>query len=117
MKTGIILLVVIALLSIIGTVIPQGNPEDFYLHSYSGFWSKIILACDFDEVFSAWWYLLITGLLLINLFLCSITRFKSIFEKSFKDPAIEPKLANYKTWIKVKDHNLSIFEKLNIKKH
>ena len=117
MKTGIILLVVIALLSIIGTVIPQGNPEDFYLHSYSGFWSKIILACDFDEVFSAWWYILITGLLLINLFLCSINRFKSIFEKSFKDPAIEPKLANYKTWIRVKDHNLSIFEKLNIKNY
>lgn len=68
MKTGIILLVVIALLSIIGTVIPQGNAEEFYLNSYSEPMAKIILACDFDKVYSAWWYVLLSVLLLINLF-------------------------------------------------
>lgn len=68
MKTGIILLVVIALLSVIGTVIPQGNQEEFYLQSYSNTWAKLILLCDFDKVFSAWWYILITILLLINFF-------------------------------------------------
>ena len=115
MKTGIILLVVIALLSIIGTVIPQGNPEEFYLHSYSNFWAKLILACDFDKVFSAWWYILITGLLLINLFLCSVNRFKIIFEKSFKEPEIEPRLKNYQSWTRVKDDDLIIFKKLNIR--
>ena len=117
MKTGIILLVVIAILSIIGTVIPQGNQEDFYLQSYSTFWAKIILVCDFDKVYSSWWYIFLTGLLLINLFLCSVTRFKQIFEKSFKDPDIEPKLKNYQTWTKVKDDELGIFKKLNIRNH
>lgn len=76
MKTGIILLVVIALLSIIGTVIPQGNVEEFYLNFYSPAMAKIILACDFDKVYSSWWYILLTVLLLINLFLCSVNRLK-----------------------------------------
>lgn len=117
MKTGIILLVVIALLSIIGTVIPQGNAEEFYLNSYSEPMAKIILACDFDKVYSAWWYVLLSVLLLINLFLCSVNRFKTVFEKSFNDPDLEPRVKNYKSWIKVKNDDLSIFEKLNIKNY
>lgn len=117
MKTGIILLVIIALLSIIGTVIPQGNVEDFYLHSYSPTMAKIILACDFDKVYSAWWYILLSVLLLINLFLCSVNRFKIIFEKSFKEPDLEPRLLNYKSWIRIKNGDLSIFDKLNIKNY
>lgn len=115
MKTGIILLVVIALLSIIGTVIPQGNPEEFYLHSYSNFWAKLILACDFDKVYSSWWFILLTVLLLINLFLCSVNRFKIIFDKSFNDPELRPRLKNYQSWTRVKDDDLSIFKKLNIR--
>lgn len=106
MKTGIILLVVIALLSIIGTLIPQGNVEEFYTQSYSQIWAKIILVCDFDKVYSSWWYIFLTGLLLINLFLCSVNRFKVIFEKSFKDPEILPKLKNYESWIRVKDEGI-----------
>lgn len=117
MKTGIILLVIIALLSIIGTVIPQGNVEDFYLHSYSPTMAKLILACDFDKVYSAWWYILLSVLLLINLFLCSVNRFKIIFEKSFKEPDLKPRLANYNSWIRIKNGNLSIFDKLNIKNY
>ncbi len=115
MKTGIILLVVIALLSIIGTVIPQGNVEEFYLNSYSPAMAKIILACDFDNVYFAWWYILLSGLLLINLFLCSVNRFKTIFEKSFNDPELKPRVKNYKSWIRIKNDDLSIFEKLKIK--
>lgn len=116
MKTGIILLVVIALLSIIGTVIPQGNQAEFYLHSYSKFWSGLILAFDFDKVYSSWWYILLTVLLLINLFFCSIKRFKPILKKSFKDPVLKPKLKNYRDWTRVKD-DLTIFKKLGIKNY
>ena len=116
MKIGIILLVVIALLSIIGTVIPQGNAEEFYLHSYSEPMAKIILACDFDKVYSAWWYVLLSVLLLINLFFCSVNRFKTVFEKSFNDPDLEPRVKNYESWIRVKE-DLSIFEKLKIKNY
>lgn len=117
MKTGIILLVVIALLSIIGTVIPQGNVEEFYLNFYSPAMAKIILSCEFDKVYFSWWYILLTVLLLINLFLCSVNRFKIIFDKSFNDPELRPRLKNYKSWIKVKNDDLLIFKKLNIKNY
>lgn len=95
MKTGIILLVIIAVLSTIGTVIPQGNIENFYRENYSNFFANMILALDFDKVFSSWWYILLSLLLLINLFLCSVNRFKPIIKKSFKDPDIKKKAQAY----------------------
>ena len=114
MKTGIILLVIIAVLSTIGTVIPQDNIENFYRENYSNFFANMILALDFDKVFSSWWYILLSLLLLINLFLCSVNRFKPIIKKSFKDPDIKKKSQAYQSWTKVKkDEN--IFEKFGIK--
>lgn len=94
MKVGIILLVVIALASLIGTVIPQGNDPSFYRHTYSPLMAEIILAFKFDDMYFSPWYLFLTGLLLINLFLCSVNRFRPIIKSSFKDPDIEKKLAN-----------------------
>ena len=114
MKTGIILLVIIALFSIIGTVIPQGNIENFYSENYSNFFANMILALDFDKVFSSWWYILLSLLLLINLFLCSVNRFKPIIKKSFTDPDLYKKANSYKTWIKVRKDE-DIFKKFGIK--
>ncbi|WP_311531281.1 cytochrome c biogenesis protein ResB [uncultured Anaerococcus sp.] len=99
MRTGIILLIIIALTSIIGTLIPQGNDPRFYLEAYPSF-GKIILLCDFDKVYSSWWYILLTLLLLVNLLFCSINRFKIIFEKSFKEPDIKERLNNYQKFKK-----------------
>ncbi|WP_296128232.1 cytochrome c biogenesis protein ResB [uncultured Anaerococcus sp.] len=113
MRTGIILLIIIALTSIIGTLIPQGNDPRFYLEAYPSF-GKIIILCDFDKVYSSWWYILLTLLLLVNLLFCSINRFKIIFEKSFKEPDIKERLKNYQDFKKIKKDS-NIFEILKIK--
>lgn len=115
MKFGVILLIIIALLSVIGTLIPQGYNPDYYQRAYSDFVSRLILFCDFDNVYSAWWYILLSALLLINLFLCSINRFRPIFKKSIKDPEIAPKLSDLSKFKKIKSEPSEIFRRLNIK--
>lgn len=102
MKFGIILLIVIALVSLIGTVIPQGNDPSFYRQGYSPLMAEVILAFNFDNLFFSKWYIFLTGLLLVNLFLCSINRARPIIKASFKDPEISKKIKNVDKFTEIK---------------
>lgn len=101
MKFGIILLVIIALVSLIGTVIPQANDPSFYRQTYSPLMAELILAFGLDNLYFSPWYLFLTGLLLINLFLCSINRFRPITKRSFEDPDLEKKLSSIDKFVEI----------------
>ncbi|MDO5047888.1 MAG: cytochrome c biogenesis protein ResB [Anaerococcus sp.] len=102
MKFGIGLLIVIALLSLLGTLIPQGNDPLFYEQNYSKTISEIILTFDLDDLYFSPAYLFLTGLLLINLFFCSINRFRPIFTKSFKDPSLEKFIDQKEIFVRIR---------------
>lgn len=105
MKFGIILLIVIALVSLIGTVIPQGNDPSFYREGYSPLMAEVILAFNFDNLFFSKWYIFLTGLLLVNLFLCSINRARPIIKSSFKDPDISKRINNLDKFTEIKQES------------
>lgn len=79
MKLGIILLMIIGLLSIIGTVIPQENPLKYYETNYSQIVYEIIKAFSLYKVYDSWWFIALISVLALNLILCSIKRFKQVF--------------------------------------
>lgn len=83
MKVGIILLIIVAALSIIGTLVPQGAQESIYYREYGDSLARFMLAAGVDNVFESWWYLLVGGLLCINLLACSINRFPGIYRSVF----------------------------------
>ena len=81
LRLAIILLLVIAVLSIAGTVIEQGESLTFYQQNYPespalyGFLSwKIILAWGLNHVYSTWWYLSLLVLFGSSLTACTFTR-------------------------------------------
>jgi cytochrome c biogenesis protein len=73
-KTTILLLVVIASVSIIGTIIPQQkNIEEYVLH----YGDSLYLLFDFFgflNVYGSWWFRLLLFLLMGNLVACSVSR-------------------------------------------
>lgn len=73
MKFGIALLLVIAALSVVGTVIPQGSPAEWYAQAYPGA-HRSILALQADHLYTSWYYVLLLALLALNLTLCSVAR-------------------------------------------
>ncbi len=77
MRFGIILLFLIAALSVVGTVIPQGREVAWYAQTYRGFHGVILLLGLYD-VFSGWFFQLILLLLCLNLTLCSLIRIRSV---------------------------------------
>ncbi|MGF1539349.1 MAG: cytochrome c biogenesis protein [Pleurocapsa sp.] len=81
LRLAIILLLVIAVLSIAGTVIEQGESLNFYQQNYPespalyGFLSwKVILAWGLNHVYSTWWYLSLLILFGSSLTACTFTR-------------------------------------------
>lgn len=77
MKFGLILLVLIMVISFFGTVITQGKSEEFYLATYSA--GNVIVALGLDNVYYTPYFLGLGVLLILNLTMCSLVRFRSIF--------------------------------------
>jgi hypothetical protein len=76
-RLAVVLILVIALLSIIGTLIPQGRDPTFYFHTYSVLWAQVILTFNFDDFFRSWPFLVPVALFFMNLSVCAVDRLVS----------------------------------------
>ena len=81
LRLAIVLLLVIAVFSILGTVIEQGQGLTFYQENYPedpalfGFLSwKVLLTAGLDHVYRTWWYLSLLILFGSSLTACTFTR-------------------------------------------
>lgn len=81
LRLAIVLLLVIAVFSILGTVIEQGQGLTFYQQNYPenpalfGFLSwKVLLTAGLDHVYRTWWYLSLLILFGSSLTACTFTR-------------------------------------------
>lgn len=81
LRLAIVLLLAIAVFSISGTVIEQGQPLDFYQTNYPehpalfGFLTwKVLLGIGLDHVYRTWWFLALLILFGASLTACTFTR-------------------------------------------
>ncbi|WP_322095935.1 cytochrome c biogenesis protein [Pseudanabaena mucicola] len=89
LKVAIALLLLIALFSILGTVIEQGQTLDFYRENYPehpalfGFLSyKVIFAIGLEHVYASWWFLMLLILFGTSLTACTFNRQLPILKAS-----------------------------------
>lgn len=73
MRFAISLLTLISIASIIGTVLKQNEPMPNYVNQFGPFWFEVFSKLGLYSVYSAWWFLLIMGFLVLSTTLC-ITR-------------------------------------------
>jgi cytochrome c biogenesis protein len=73
MRFAISLLTLISIASIIGTVMKQNEPMTNYVNQFGPFWFELFGRLGLYSVYSAWWFLLIMGFLVLSTSLC-ITR-------------------------------------------
>ncbi len=90
MRFAISLLVVVAIASIIGTVLQQGEPLNNYVDQFGPFWSAVFHRLDLFNVYSSWWFLLIMGVLVVSTTLCLVRN----------TPKIIADLRSYKTHVR-----------------
>lgn len=77
MRFGMILLAAIAALSVVGTLITQGQAAAFYTQNYGNL-GNLILFFGFDHMYATWYYVALFAALCLNLLLCSVLRLGKI---------------------------------------
>jgi cytochrome c biogenesis protein len=80
LKLTMFLLISLALISIIGTVVPQGIPPEQYLAEISPAKLKLYKTLGFFDMYHSWWFILLLYMLTINLIACSIKRLPHIWK-------------------------------------
>ena len=70
MRFAISMLVMIAIASIMGTVVKQGAPNNEYVNQFGPFWFEVFNKLGMYSIYSAWWFILILALLLASTTFC-----------------------------------------------
>ena len=102
-RLAIFTLCALSLTSIIGTIIPQGEPFTRYVSEYGPFLAQIFQVLDIPRMYSSWWFLGLLGILCANLVICSIDRFPASWLLTTADPlSVSPerisRMDNQATW-------------------
>ncbi len=81
MRTALILLLILAAASVIGSLLPQipNSPERVgrYLADH-GVWGTFLFRAGFFDVYGSWWFVLITTLLFVSLAACLFPRTRAL---------------------------------------
>ncbi len=89
-KTAVVLFFLIALTSIIGTLIQQQPNPTGYERVYGPSIAKIIKALELYDMYHSWWFQLLIVLFAINLIVCSFDRLPKILRFFKKENRIQP---------------------------
>ena len=80
-KLAIFTLSTIAITSIIGTVVLQNQPEGYYISRYGEAVARLIFIMDIQDMYYSWWFIMLLGLLVANITICSIDRFPPVWKQ------------------------------------
>ncbi len=80
LKLTMFLFITLAVISIIGTIIPQGSPSPEYLQAITQNKLKLYQSLGFFDLYHSWWFMLLLALLSVNLVACSMKRFPQIWK-------------------------------------
>jgi len=101
LKLTIPLLIVVAALSIIGTVITQNATEGEYLQRYSKETYYIFKGLGIFDMYHSWWFIGVLILLAINLIACSVKRLPGVWRQVLKTKSGYARLGTYLTHLSV----------------
>ena len=89
LKLTIITLLLLAVVSIIGTVIQQNAQPTEYIREYGQSTYRLFVKLQFVDMYHSWWFVGLLSMFCINLICCSIKNFPRAW-KFFKEPAVVP---------------------------
>jgi len=86
LKLTIFLLILLAILSVIGTLISQNATVEEYVERYGANLYEVLDFFNLFDMYHSWWFSAILLLLVINLIACSVHRLPGILSQLFRGP-------------------------------
>lgn len=98
MRFAISLLTIIAVASVIGTVLQQNEPMANYVNQFGPFWFEVFNKFSLYGVYSAWWFLLIMAFLVVSTSLCIVRNAPLMLRdmRSWRENVREQSLRNFR---------------------
>ena len=94
-KLTVVVLLSLAVLSIIGTLIPQNQSPTEYFKAFGPFLYQVLSILDVFDMYHSWWFRFLVLLLVANIIICSVERLRLTGKMIFtKTPKFN--LANYR---------------------
>ncbi len=105
-KLTVYTLVLLASTSIIGTVVVQHGSPETYIKLYGPGLYNMIQVLDLDNMYQAWWFLMLMVVLCVNIVVCSIDRLSVTWKIIFPEKiSIHPRrFENAKNWQQFECH-------------
>lgn len=104
-KLSVVLFLTLAVLSIIGTLIPQNESPDQYFKAFGPFLYQVYSTLDIFDMYHSWWFQGLIIMLVVNIIICSIDRLQTTGKIIFtKNPKFN--LENYRRRKSRKDFKL-----------
>lgn len=88
-RLAISLFILLAVTSIIGTLIPQGESLHLYLEKYGPTMFQVIKVARLYDMYNSWWFIALLLLFAVNLVACTINRFPIIAQLYKKDTSLQ----------------------------
>jgi cytochrome c biogenesis protein len=97
MRFAISLLSIVAIASVIGTVLKQSEPMSNYVNQFGPFWFEIFARLGLYSVYSSPWFLLILGTLILSTGLCVVRNGPKMMRdmRSWRESVREESLRNF----------------------
>lgn len=97
MRLAISLLTLIAIASVIGTVLKQNEPMPNYVNQFGPFWFEVFGKLGLYTVYSTWWFLLIMAFLVLSTSLCIVRNAPKMLKdmRSWRENVREQSLRNF----------------------
>lgn len=97
MRFAICLLAMIAIASVIGTVLKQNEPLNNYVNQFGPFWFEVFNKLGLYNVYSVWWFLLIMAFLVVSTSLCIVRNAPKMLKdvRSWRENVREQSLRNF----------------------
>jgi cytochrome c biogenesis protein len=107
MRFAISLLTLVAIASVIGTVLKQNEPMPNYVNQFGPFWFEVFNKLGLYAVYSAWWFLLIMAFLVLSTSLCIVRNTPKMLRdmRSWRENVREQSLLNFHhkmAWVSTK---------------
>ncbi len=79
-KLALFVLFLLAIASVIGTVIPQNSPMEAYVQQYGENMARLFQVLDIPDMYNSWWFVSLLVLLGLNLTICTIERLPHVWQ-------------------------------------
>jgi len=79
-KLTVVVLILLAATSVVGTLIPQNADPVAYVRAYGQFVYRLLEVIDIFDMYHSWWFQTLIGILTVNITVCTIKRWPVIWK-------------------------------------